>query len=105
MRDNERRVSQVTDVLVLAALGTAALWRLFEMDLFWCLRAGREIATTGTVPMTETWSYTVAGSPWLNTHWLTELTLYLAYALGGYPALVVLRGLLVAGWLGLVLKL
>jgi hypothetical protein len=91
-----------SSLLVPLPLSVLTLWRLFEMDLFWALRAGKEVVSTGSIPMTETWSYTVAGSPWLNTHWLTEVVLYLAFAAGGYPALVVLRAALVATWLWLV---
>lgn len=75
------------------------------MDIFWALRAGREIARSHVVPSMETWSYTVPGAAWLNTHWLTELVAYGAYVCGGYPMLVVLRALIVAIWLVLLLRL
>lgn len=95
----------VADAFVVGAVAAASLWRLFEMDVFWAIRAGRDFVATGTVPMTEEWSYTVPGTAWLNTHWLTEVVCYGAYATGGYACLVVLRSFLVAAWLAISLAL
>lgn len=44
-------------------------------DVFWQLRTGQTILDTGAIPETDTYSYTIAGSPWNNHEWLYETAL------------------------------
>ena len=88
-------------VVVLGAAATT--WRLWEQDVFWQVRAGRELLATGHWPTVDTWSYTAAGGPWHNYQWLSTLLLARAERLGGIAGLVLLRDLAVALLLGLAL--
>ncbi len=59
-------------------------------DFWWHVTVGREIATNGTIPAVDVYSYTEAGQPYpsYQMFWLMEIALYGIYKLGG-PALVV----------------
>jgi len=77
----------------------ASTWRLWEQDVFWQVRAGRELLATAHWPTVDTWSYTAAGGPWRNFQWLSTVVMALADALAGNVGLVLLRDLAVAGLL------
>ncbi|HEY4688627.1 MAG TPA: hypothetical protein VIK33_04895 [Anaerolineae bacterium] len=66
-----------------------------DTDMWWHLRTGQYIAETRTLPMTDPFSHTQSGQPWINHSWLAQIGLYTAYAIGGFPALALLVALLV----------
>jgi len=59
-------------------------------DFWWHIAVGREILSTGHIPLTDIYSYTEAGQAYSSyqIYWLMETILYAIYKLGG-PALVV----------------
>lgn len=81
----------------------AATWRLWEQDVFWQVRAGRELLATGHWPTVDTWSYSALGGTWRNFQWLSTLPLALFDSVGGIAGLVVLRDLAVGAVLLLTL--
>ncbi len=81
-----------------------AFRRLDDSDMWWHLAAGRWIAQHRAIPHTDTLSYILHDSPWINLQWLFELFVYSLYRTGG-PTLVVLGGTaLYAGATALLLK-
>lgn len=90
--------------LAFAVVGLGAVattWRLWEQDVFWQVRAGREILSTWLWPTVDTWSYSAAGGPWYNFQWLSTLLIAIAERLGGIAGLVAARVMAVAILLGL----
>ena len=78
--------------------------RLNDPDMWWHLKAGEWISHTHSVPRADIFSFTAAGHPWMAQEWLSELTIYGAYHIGGYPGLmawlvVVSSALVLAGYL------
>lgn len=59
-------------------------------DTGWHLVAGRLIMATGDVPVTDPFSYTFAGKPWLAHEWLAEVVMAAAYGAGGWSGLSLL---------------
>ena len=80
-----------------ALLGALCCFKLTEQDVFWQIRAGDDLWRTGTFATVDTWTYTVPGTPWHNFPWLSTLILRAIFGLGGPAALVLFRGLCVAG--------
>jgi hypothetical protein len=70
------------------------------VDLAYQVRAGDEILRTGALPGVDTWTFTVAGTQWVDQQWLAQVLLALGYRAGGWELLVVLRAALVALALG-----
>ncbi len=68
-------------------------------DLFWHLRAGEILASTGEIVRHDLFSYTREGAPWINLEWLSGLVFYLVHRMAGFEALSALSlslGLLTA---------
>ena len=80
----------------------ALLVPLPAVDLAYQVRAGNEILATGAVPRMDTWTFTVAGTPWLDQQWLAQVVLALGHRVGGWELLAVLRAALVAASVGVL---
>src|SRR5207247_5313532 len=80
----------VDGVLILAFLALTFLLGAFPLkdtDFWWHLKTGDLIRQTGTVPAVDTYTFTVAGRPWIDLHWLFQVAVSWLYARGGVPAL------------------
>ncbi len=67
-----------------------------DTDMWWHLRSGQVIVETRTLLLTDPFSHTKAGEPWINHSWLAQIALYGAYAIGSFPGLAILVALLVS---------
>jgi len=67
---------------------------IIQNDYWWCVRVGQETLLNGTVPTTETFSWSQAGDPIIYQPWLACVGLWLAHDLGGAPLTYLLRGIL-----------
>ncbi|GAB4503306.1 MAG: hypothetical protein Fur0043_02980 [Anaerolineales bacterium] len=65
-----------------------------DADLWWHLRAGQVMWTQKNILLTDVFSYTRAGAPWVNAFWLSDLLLYGLYSLGKPFALATFVALL-----------
>jgi hypothetical protein len=83
---------------VLAALVAT----LSSVDLAYHLRAGAMTIDTGTIPTSDSFTFTAAGKPWQNQQWAAQVILAAAYRSAGWTGLVLLRALLVGLLFGLV---
>ena len=73
------------------------------VDLAYQVRAGDEILAARALPAVDTWTFTVAGTPWVDQQWLAQVLLFLGHAAGGWELLAVLRAALVLAAVGLML--
>jgi putative Ca2+/H+ antiporter (TMEM165/GDT1 family) len=62
--------------------------RFNDPDTWWHLKTGEIIWKTHSIPRVDLFSFTAAGHPWIAQEWLSELTIYGAYRLGGYSGLM-----------------
>ena len=83
-------------VFFFAAVAALGCFRLVDADLWLYLRVGEGICRSGRVPRADVFSYSAAGRPWVDVHWLAQAALWLAYRAGGAEGLSVLRLALVA---------
>lgn len=58
-----------------------------DADLWWHLRAGQTIIEQGKILLTDVFSYTRYGTPWVNAFWASEIILSALYSLSGYFAI------------------
>jgi hypothetical protein len=63
---------------------------LNDPDTYWQIAAGRWIAAHRAWPVSDPFSFTMAGEPWIAFEWGSELALAAAHAAGGWPGVVVL---------------
>ena len=85
--------------LIALLVFAATLWptaMLNDADTWWHLSAGDWIVAHRTVPHADPFSWTFAGKPWIAHEWLSEILMSLAFALAGWPGLMVLTALATA---------
>jgi hypothetical protein len=78
--------------------------RFSDPDMWWHLKMGEIIWTTHHIPTVDLFSYTALHHSWIPHEWLSQLTIYAAYRIGGYSGLmawlcIFSAVLLVAGYL------
>jgi len=85
-----------------AAVAGLGLWglvlglgRSYETDAFFRVRVGEEILRRHALLVTNTFSFTYPDSPDLDTAWLAEVAMAGAARLGGWPAVVLGKAVLV----------
>jgi len=90
-------------ILAIALIAWAAFFLLltttqiqhYDSDIFWALRSGQWIAGHWRVPVTDPFSYTFSGKPWVDFTWGFQLIAHLFYSrLGGWTGLYILQLLL-----------
>jgi hypothetical protein len=69
---------------------------LNDPDVYWHIAVGRWIVAHGAFPHTDVFSATMAGAPWIAKEWLSQLLYAGAYALAGWPGVVVLAAAAIA---------
>jgi tetratricopeptide (TPR) repeat protein len=77
-------------LLILLFLALAFLLGAFPLkdaDFYWHLRTGDLIRATGTVPRTDLFTFTRAGTPWIDLHWLFQIAISWVHEHGGVVAL------------------
>jgi hypothetical protein len=78
------------------------MWRNLQfgvplVDFWWHLKLGELIATTGSIPAVDLFSYTASGRPYFVHNWLAELIYYGTYSLGGLSLVVMFNTLVALG--------
>jgi hypothetical protein len=96
-------------VWLFAALALLALRPLLTPvppnDFWWHAATGRAIVAAGSIPITDSFSYTQHGQPFFNQGWLAQLLMYGAYQAGGIPLILILQALVIVLAYGLLLRL
>jgi hypothetical protein len=90
-------------VAAVFVLGTVVgLEPLRSHDYFWHLRTGEQILANGEIPKTDSYTFTVRGSRWIDMHWTFQVGVYSLYELGGHTAVRIAKALGVVALLALV---
>jgi len=85
----DRRAGRRGATAALAAAAVVLLLSLlvvevYDLDVWWQLAIGREIAATGSVPTVDRWSVLGAGRAYHDSHWLFQLLLWSAWSVAGW---------------------
>lgn len=92
---SQNRLFLVFCLLISAIVAGLCIYPLAESDVFWQIRAGREIWSSFHVQTVDTWSSTANGTPWFNFEWLFCCFVYACKSvLGSYAFLPLIRGAL-----------
>jgi hypothetical protein len=94
-----RAVSSFPAVIAgsLAALVFAACkYQVDDPDIWWHLRNARFLTEHLRLPNVDTYSFTVAGYPWINHEWLSELFYYIAFLFAGWRGIYIVFGSILA---------
>jgi tetratricopeptide (TPR) repeat protein len=72
-----------------------------SLDLWWHLKTGEWILENRTIPVTDPFSYSAEGEPWISHEWLFGLISYLVHRVGGVSGIVVAKAGAIALTFGL----
>ncbi len=75
---------------------------LRDPDVYWHIKSGLDILSTGAFPKTDPYSHSWAGEPWIAKEWGSQLILAAAHSLGGWNGVVLASALAVAATGGLL---
>ena len=72
----------VLTVLLIGIVYIGAVYRpdMNDPDIWWHMRNGQYLVQHHQFVRQDMYSFTVAGHPWVDTEWLSEISYYLAYA-------------------------
>lgn len=91
--------------LVVVAAAMTACHALLDPDLWFHLRAGRDMAHGSGIPRVDTFSYVSAGQRYIDLHWLYQAISYQLYRLGGVNAIISAQMLVSAATFGALYRL
>lgn len=86
-------VKRLFVALFLLSLFAIAVRETTDPDMWWHLRTGEYILQNG-IPRQDVFSFTVAGQPWITHEWLSQLSLWGLYQVGGPPLLILVTAAL-----------
>jgi hypothetical protein len=87
--------------LLLLALGGRLL---NDADTFWQIALGDWIVAHGAVPHADTFSWTMAGKPWISSQWLAQVLFARVFGAAGWAGVVVLSAAAMAAAFGLLTR-
>ncbi len=80
-------LQRVLTVFVFVAIFAMAVRMPADTDTWWHLASGRYIVEQRAIPLTDPFSYTRYGMPWINHGWLAQIFWYALYHLGSWQLL------------------
>ena len=98
------RLSRAALLLVVLLCASFCLTEQAEVDLHWHLATGESILRGAGVPRVDDLTYTSAGRPWIDLHWLFQVALAAAYRSAGWIGIDLLKIGCVAGAFLLALR-
>jgi len=82
--------------LLIAVIFHYSIRGIDEPDIWWHLRDARSLLQAHVFLRSDTYTYTAAGSPWINFEWLSEVPYYLAYHAAGLKGILMVYFLVLA---------
>jgi len=101
----QRPIAALLILLLLALAVALSAQRMQSQDYWWHLRSGQLVAESGAVPKVDPYTYTVAGSRWIDIHWLFQLGLWEVYRLGGHEGVALAKIASVLALVGLLVPI
>jgi hypothetical protein len=98
-----RRVFPVALLIMLFSLAVLQATDI-DPDLWWHLQTGHDIVSTRSIPATDIYSFTKAGSEWVTHEWLSEVLMYGIYRLIGWGGLIAVFSALIVAALAFCYK-
>ena len=78
---------------------------LSDPDTHWHITVGNWVLAHGTVPTTDSYSFTFPGQPWIAKEWLSQVVLALAFDIGGWGGVSALAAAAIGFTFALLLRL
>ena len=99
-----QRTELFVEVSVTLIIFFIALRVPFDTDFFWHLNAGKVSFEQQSVLLSDFFSFTKYGTPWVNHSWLSQIIFYIIYRMFSYPGIMVLVALVATATMSLIYK-
>jgi len=86
-----RLIRSLPLVLFFLTVSAFGCFRIIDTDVWLYLKTGEYICHNLRIPRTDFFSYSAAGEPWIDVHWLAQIALWIMYAAAGAVGLTLLR--------------
>jgi hypothetical protein len=88
------RFAMLIGLLIVVSMGSTYLQQypmlLGDPDTLWHIKLGTDILNSGQLPITDSYSYTYAGQPFVSKEWLSEVLFAGSYKLWGWNGVMLL---------------
>ncbi|MFZ0311375.1 MAG: hypothetical protein WAL85_01590 [Candidatus Korobacteraceae bacterium] len=74
--------------LLIAVILRYSIRGIAEPDIWWHLRNARDLLQFHSFSRMDTYSFSAAGSPWINFEWLSEIPFFLGFKAMGLQGLL-----------------
>lgn len=81
-------------ILLFLSVFIVSLFKIYESDAFWHLKAGEYIVSNLTIPSTDPFTLNGETKQWVNTYWLFEVIIYLVYKFTGFSGLILFKAII-----------
>lgn len=89
-----KRASLMLGALVTLVIGALlVVWAanvLSDPDIWWHIRLGADVWANRALPVTDTYSHTFYGQPFIAKEWLSQIIWFFAYSAGGWGGVLLL---------------
>jgi tetratricopeptide (TPR) repeat protein len=82
-----------------------AVEKVHNNDIWWHLKTGQWILETGTIPVTDPFTFTTPGAAWTPHYWLSDVLFAAVFDVSGMEGLILFKALIVAGAFFIIYRL
>lgn len=104
LTNNNKKTETLFQVVVMLLVFGVATNTPADTDMWWHLRAGDDMWHQGKILLEDTFSYTRAGSDWVNAFWLSDIGLYGVWKVGGFFAITVVVALIAVTLMSIIYR-
>jgi hypothetical protein len=103
---SHRQIEYLAVVVLLITFFGFFSVKIWDIDFWWHLAAGRELLATGTIPSQDPFGVYDAANNWgqtvLKSQWLGQAMLYSIYRFFGFDGIIIFRASILTACLGIV---
>lgn len=82
-----------------------AVEKVHNNDIWWHLKTGQWILETGTIPVTDPFTFTTPGAAWTPHYWLSDVLFAAVFHASGMGGLILFKALIVAAAFFIIYRL
>jgi hypothetical protein len=105
MAPSVRLLMNLLSLLIIAFALLMAIEKVHNNDIWWHLKTGQWILETGTIPVTDPFTFTTPGAAWIPHYWLSDVLFAAVFHVSGVGGLILFKALIVAAAFFIIYRL
>jgi hypothetical protein len=82
-----------------------AVEKVHNNDIWWHLKTGQWILDTGTIPVTDPFTFTTLGAAWTPHYWLSDVLFAFVFRVGGMGGVILFKAFIIAAGFFIIYRL